>query len=348
MILLQRIEKAGDLYLQKSNLDLHANKKKVVLLSAAFCCLCIAFCLIVITSAGPGLIQLSSLNKSGYHYSAIMGKSISHDDYYLYSSGIEMTVSPVAKICLTADIVMQTEDSAYSEMICWNADRLSSSEVAVSENLARVNNLKTGDILYSKSVITGNISEYSIRQIVPAVTRVRLSGEAGYNNGIIIMGYDKTIADNISHETLIFTNKEIDEVARTFGEMPVKVVYREDEQQTVLRQLLPYMCLLLIVSALFVVFFVFFLVKEVKYNFLRMMTLGFSRLLLNSAYIFFVFGVCSCCILGSFALSVLLMLLLSVSQLALPFMGILCAFSLAVMAIASLAFNRHMWGKNYE
>lgn len=161
----------------------------------------------------------------------------------------------------------------------------------------------------------------------------------------LLLGYDETYVENISHDILIFTNARIDEIARMYNDMPVRVIYREDEQQKTVMNLLPYVLLLLILFPLLIMALVYFLGKEVSVNIKRLIILGFDRKRINRSYMRFIYGIGFCCVLFSMIISAGVLLAFTVDHLAVILLGILCVLSIAVMMVAGSVSIRRIWRK---
>ena len=228
----------------RNRIALHAEPKKTIIASLAFTLISFFLMLILILSVNKDAIQLNSLLQSDYDYSVTMQDTVRKDDYYQFNAGIEFTLSADANTSLNADIVMQSKDSLYTDMVSWNAESLSTNGVAVSENIAKSNNLHIGDKLYSKHIVNGEIYEYFIEQIIPESVCVRTDKGKMHSNGIIIMGYDTKYVDNITHNYIVFTNKNIDELTAKCTSTPQNIIYRDDEIHTVILSIVPYLAVL--------------------------------------------------------------------------------------------------------
>ena len=183
----------------RNRIALHAEPRKTIIASLAFTLISFFLMLILILSVNKDAIQLNSLLQSDYDYSVTMQDTVRKDDYYQFNAGIEFTLSDDANTSLNADIVMQSKDSLYTDMVSWNAEPLSTNGVAVSENVAKSNNLHIGDKLYSKHIVNGDSCEYTIEQLLPEAVSVRVTNGMNHSDGIIIMGYDERYIENITH-----------------------------------------------------------------------------------------------------------------------------------------------------
>ena len=329
--------------MKNAKVNLHYSKKNVLLLVLLTSLLSIAVVLFALMPASDNLIQLDSLLHSKYHYSALLQQSTKCDDYFLFGAGIEFSSSYDSKTSINADIVMQTAESAYTDSVCWNAEKLSSFEVAITDNLASRNHLKIGDVLYSRSVIDGKIYEYSIMQIVPETANIRTSQSESVKSGIIIMGYQSQYEESISHDYIFYTNAVIDDIAHKFVEMPRNTIYRDDEISTVIKRLIPYGILVVALYAMLVLTQAFFLKKEIKHNFKRLLILGFRASQLNSSYTKFI----CCASVGSgfitFIILVCIALCVGINHMsALILLFMLLAHIVVILSFISFSKKR-MW-----
>lgn len=270
----------------------------------AFSVLSLFLSFFLIKTSGSDLAHLNSLWQSNYTYSAVMNKSVGQDDYYWLIAGISFSPSTNTAASLNADIVMQSIESEYSEIVYWNANELSTYEVAISASIAEENGIALGDKLYSKRVVDSEICEYTVEQILPPISSVRVTEQKNFSNGIIIMGYDGLYADNISHSVLVFSKDPINELIEVCSEMPQNIIYRDDEMALVSRDIFPYIITFVLLAVLITIGLVMLLTKRIAYNFRRLAALGFSKKLLDKAYICSISGAGLCSIFLAFLVSI--------------------------------------------
>ena len=245
---------------------------------------CLLINLFTIVSTDTETAQINSLLKSKYIYSATASKSILKDDYYQFDAGIGFSVSPDNQTGINATVLMQNNKTKYSADVDWNSDRLKSSGVAITRGIARKKHLTIGDRLYSNHIVDGTMHEYTVEQILPELSEVRLSENRIFSEGIIIMGYDETYVENISHKTLLFTSDSIEEVASSLSENPLEIIYRSDEIRNAIKRILPYVLLFMLLSALATAVLVLIIKRNVGHNFKRLLILGFDERNLNASY----------------------------------------------------------------
>ena len=291
--------------MRKERINLHANRMWVLSATSVYAVLSILLVTIVILVGNKHLARLISLDHSSYLYSSTMKSSIGQDDYYRFDAGIGFTQSVDAKRGINADIIMQTAESNYTDSVDWNADKLSTHEIAVSGEIARENGIDVGSVLYSKHVVDGITYEYTITQVLPFVSAISLEGIQTSADGIIIMGYDEQYASHLSHTVLVFTKEPIESLTKMYSEAPVGIVYRDDNVSKLKAQLLPYIVLLIASTILLTVIFVFTMTRLVVYEFRRFQVLGFPKHNLNRSF--------DCYITAPFALAILCISIVSVT-----------------------------------
>ncbi len=325
----------------KKRIALHAEPKKTVITSLAFTLISYFIMLILMLSVNKDAVQLNSLLHSDYNYSVTMQDTVRKDDYYQFNAGIEFTLSADSNTSLNADIVMKSKDSVYTDMIFWSVEELSTNGIAISENLAKSNNLHIEDKLYSKHIVNGEICEYAIEHILPEVVNVQVSNGKNHSDGIIIMGYDERYIENITHSSIVFTKDSINDLSAIGS--PENIVYRDDEIMASLRSIIPYLTVLSVIAIVTTTVLTAMLTNYISSNFRRLIMLGFDRKQLNNAYyrLVCVTGIIS--IIASLALSGIVFLMIKFSvvklllQLSMPF------FEIVTLFIASKISNKRLW-----
>ena len=287
--------------------------------------------------------QLSSLLKSDYIYSATTEKPAFKDDYFQFDAGISYMLSADAQKSLNAEILMQSADSDYTNLLEWNIEELSTRGIAITEGLAKKNNLKIGDKLYSKHIVDGTVYEYIVEQILPELTSARVTSTRGYSRGVIIMGYDSQYTDNIAHRSVVFTKESIDDLTARVSGMPMNIVYRSDEIEIVLIKLLPYYLLFVLLAVIITSALTLIIKKNVQYNFKRLMILGFGEKGLNSVYygIICSIGISSIIIAAVIAFVFSQLFVFSFAEAVVLF--ILTIIELATLFVSARLSKRQLW-----
>lgn len=270
--------------MKNKNVDFHMERKRTLAVMFFFALLLSVIGMFAIVTIGTDCANLSSLLRSDYSYSVIASNLVFKDNYYKFDAGINFMLSEDAKSSINCEVLMQSADSDYTDSVDWNPKELSKYGVAVTEGIAKKNGIKIDDKLYSKHIADGTVHEYRVEQILPELTSTRITDARGSTNGIIVMGYDSSYTENFVHKSLIFTENSIEDLTIMISGTPESIVYRSDEILSVAIKLLPYLLLFTLIYVLLVITLIFIITKEVKYNFKRLIILGFKKSELNSAY----------------------------------------------------------------
>ena len=270
--------------LKGNSVKIHADSRRALIVAVSYAVFSFLLVAIVIILRDTSLGRLITLNKCGYQYSATTGKSLGQDDYFLFDAGIGFTRSVDSNRGINAEVLMQTSDSEYTDSVNWNAHRLSPSEIAISADVARAYSIRVGDVLYSRHIVDGSMSEYTVTQLLPYFPGTGISNAFSYSDGVIVMGYDSRYEQNISHTTVFFTNESITDLADKYSETPVNIVYRDDMIATTKGKLLPHLILLVFFGIVLTVVFVYALLQAVVCDYKRLIMLGFRKRNLNMAF----------------------------------------------------------------
>ena len=270
--------------MKKQTVNLHMSRKSALLIIASFSVMLFLAFFIILLSTRTDILLLNSLIKSAYSFSAEVENSKEDDSYYVFNAGIGFSLSAGAETSVNADIVMQSDKVAYTGKLYWNANNLSVYDIAITEGVAGRYGLRLEDKMYSKHIVDGEIREYTIKQILPNVSTVRVEKNGSYSDGIIVMGYDPSYVDNISYSMLVYTNETVERLAELTNGMPVKLLYRADETKRVSTRMIPYYVVLVILSVVIQGGLIAYLSKRIHYNFQRLKMLGYEKQALNKAY----------------------------------------------------------------
>ena len=330
--------------LKYKQISLHMERRRALLLMLLFTLTLFALGVFAAITTSRKSAHLSSLFFSRYDYSVTATSSLPCNSYYQFNAGISFFLFDDAEKSINADILMQSNESQYTDAVDWSADRLEVNSIAITRGLARSNGLHVGDMVLSKHVVDGALYEYTIEQILPELTSINAADGKSYSDGIIIMGSDIRYIENVSHTYIGFAEEPI-EVLSESKPGPVEIiVYRSDEIAAVVIQLLPYVLLIVALSILATYGIVFLITKEVKYNFRRQVMLGFGKNDLNHAYNRLLFSIGIPAIVLSFLMSGIMAQLLTFSLVAGILLCIVLLLELLTLCFSSYAFKRQLWG----
>ncbi len=291
--------------LRRTVINLHINRKRMLLQMTSFSVISFVLCCMFIFSTKYYTAQLNGLVKSKYNYSAIIQSTEKYDCYYQFDAGLCFMKSLDSNKTIRSENIMQVSDADYTKLVYWNAKKLLSNEIAVSQGLASKLGLRKGDVLFSKHIVKGEIGKYYIKQIVPDVETVRVQKNKEQFDGIIIMGYDSSYVDNITYNTLLFTDKSVEELSQNKQESPIEIIFRDDEIVYICIEIIKYYMFFVIALIIVTILFVIGLKKNIYYNYRRCIILGYKYNDLNKTYYVYVLGS------GLIALLLLLVMLLS-------------------------------------
>ncbi len=291
----------------------------------------------VVSAIYKDLFDLGSLLQSKYEYSCILGQSIGIDDYYVFNASINYSVQRDSKKSMNVDVIMQTKDSDYTDLVLWRADKLKENEIAISQNIAVENHISEGDKLFSKHIVTGEIVDYIVKQIVPASSDSRIINEY-LKNGIIIMGYDAEYINNLSHNVVLFTKQSVNDYTGI-----TEIVYRKDEIEIVLFDMLPYIIIAVTVTG--IAFFLLMVLtgKSISHNFCRLVIMGISKRILNKKYNCLSLKTGACSLIISFFGPMLYCIILGVSIYEMIFIIAMVIICSIILIIGTSISKKRLW-----
>ena len=328
---------------KNSSIALHTDPYRVFPLLLLYIILSLVFIFLLSLSVSKDIIQLNSLLKSGYDYSVTSHNPTLENDYLYFDAGIEFTLSVDSKTSMNADIIMQSNVSIYNDLVYWNADPLSTSGIAISNNLAKKNSLQLGDKLYSKHIVNGEQCKYTIEQIIPDALYVRQKSTS--SNGIIIMGYDARYVENITHKYIFFTNDSIETFSMKFSDTPKEIIYRDDEIKTVILNIVPYLFVFIGLSIALSILMLWLLVSSMKKYFKWLIQVGFDMIRLNRSFYMHTIGLCMIPILFVLILSFSVFLMINASVTSILIIISLPFIETITIILASLIANKRLWRK---
>ena len=244
---------------------------------------------------------------------------------------------------MNAEILMQANNSHYTRLVDWNANKLGTDAIAVTSGLVRSYGLKIGDTLYSKHIVDGNVNAYRLEQILPDISYVTEQNGRNSTDGVIIMGYDDRYANSLKHSNIFFTKIPIEELTSSQSIMPLNIVYRTQEIAAVTQKIIPYLLIYFIMSVLITYGLVGASYREVKYNTKRMVILGFEKNIIDVSFRYLIYRMGFPVIIVAFILSIVAEIILGFSLAAGVYsLFLLCTESITVSA-AIFAFRRRFW-----
>lgn len=315
----------------------------MLLFIALFSLLSFIISLVFFISLKANLMQLNSLLKSSYQYSAIVDEIKEINTYFRYNIGIDYAVNPDLKVGINAESIMQTLGAYYTNAVYWNAKNLKEHEVAISKGISQIYNLKEGEHIYSKSVVDGKVHEYLIAQILPNVTTSRMQKEHNYTDGIIIMGYDSKYVDNVSHKILLFSNGNVNSLLGNNEKNVTNIIYREDEISIVCKEIVLYCILLVILIILITIGFVETIKENIKYNFKRLVMLGFNDNILSKTFDAFILGNGTVFIIASSIMLLLVLHNIELNTVVLAFFISIVFIESITLFVSSHIMKRKFW-----
>ena len=331
--------------MKNTRMHLHLSRKKALVLVFLTVVLLLALNVVALYTLDSNSIQLNSLLNSDYLYSATMIPASETDDYICFKAGISFKLKEDAPSSINADIVMQSMGVQYTEAVNWNTNELSTYGIAISSNLAREYGLNIGDSLYSKHIVNDVVIEYRIEQIIPDVMCIRINDNGMSGDGVIIMGYDEEYVDYISNVHLVYTKEPVNTLFGYSQGTLTDIVYRNNEITVLLKAMVPYIVVNGICSILVSIGLVFFLKKEISYNFKRLMIAGFSAKELNVAYNRCVMGMSMLSVFLAFVITLLAFLFYYASSLMFLYYSAILLLEAVVIVIVAHIFKRLLWRK---
>lgn len=326
--------------MKKKSINLHMNPRRTLLTMVFFSLISFFVILFIGIAIKSDCSQFWALSKSKYEYSAVTKSSTGKDDYIQYTAGIYFATADDAQSSLNADVIMQSNETIYSNYVYWKAEMLEEREVAITKGMADSNKLNVGDKLFSKHIVDGSLQEYVIAEILSDSTVIRTSGQKSYTTGIIIMGFDSDYFENVTNNNLIFTDAAIEDLSEYY---PENIIYRDDEIKLVIKQISPYIIIEILVCILLYVGLCIVLSRHVEKNFLRLLTLGFPKDSLNSSYCKYV------CLAGVGSIAVALIVsvgaisLLHMSEMELLLVVGIGGIELLTIMMTASVLNKILW-----
>ncbi len=174
-------------------------------------CIIITICVftVMIFLTSESLVSLgrynSFLSSRNYSYSIEIDKDIEQDTYAYYNKTITFTHNNK----LINSVVLMDTQGQHTENDLLNGFDLSLEEyeVAISANIASINNLNVGSIIQSKSKITNKLNDYKVIRILPDIYGID-ENDNDRSKGIIITGKSDEYLNNIDVNYIYFYNTD--------------------------------------------------------------------------------------------------------------------------------------------
>ena len=174
-------------------------------------CIIVTICVftVMIFLTSESLVSLgrynSFLSSRNYSYSIEIDNDIEQDTYAYYNKTITFTHNNK----LINSVVLMDTQGQHTENDLLNGFDLSLEEyeVAISANIASINNLNVGSIIQSKSKITNKLNDYKVIRILPDIYGID-ENDNDRSKGIIITGKSDEYLNNIDVNYIYFYNTD--------------------------------------------------------------------------------------------------------------------------------------------
>lgn len=163
--------------------------------------------MIILTSKSLASLKSYSnfLSSRNYNYSVIIDKDIKEDTYAFYNKTITFNYDDKL---INSVVLMDTQNNYTKNNFLDGYDLLLGEyEVAISANIASINNLKIGSIIQSKSKVTNTLNNYIVKNILPDMYGVS-EKDNDRSKGIIIIGKSEEYLNNIETNYIYFYNDD--------------------------------------------------------------------------------------------------------------------------------------------
>lgn len=333
------------LMVNANKVHLHTDKRIVLFLIALFSVFSFLVNIFVFVAMNTRIGDLYSLINSKYVYSASSLKGIGSNEYIKFDAGITFVVSPESDRGINSEVIMQSNESEYDGLLYWNPKLLQEDEIAISKGIAESYKLEVGSKLYSKHGVDSTYHEYTVKQIIPEISRTQVNRKNVFLKGIIIMGEDQNYLKNLSHEYVIFADAPVNEIVELTNNSLANIVYRDDEIKIVISGLAPYLILSLISSLAFVIILAMLCVKQVTCNYKRLATLGFEQNKMESAYRANIYGSGLSMIIIEFILNMSATVIIGINSIEVMFWCLNLGLQSVTLCIAVEFQRTRLWRK---
>ena len=222
----------------------------VVILAAA--------AMFLFTNQVSSLNSYSSFLKSrNYNYSVIIDKNLEKDAYAFYDRKISFSTYCSLSETINAVVLMESNNSHTTNDFLngYDVSSLNSTEVAISSNIAKKNNLSVGSIIYSKNKVKNTVEMYSVSLILPNIYGV-YDSEFSESKGLIVMGYNEDIITNIKTNYIFYYNEDYSLINLSGANVSGQLYSIETLKTNILKIHLLYTCIIVLsISILSVAYF---------------------------------------------------------------------------------------------
>lgn len=250
------------------------NLKHLICIIITICCFTV---MMFLTSESLVSLEKYSgfLSSRNYNYSIIIDKDIEQDAYAYYDKTI--TFSNNDKL-INSIVLMDTKKQHSKNDFLDGYDlSLEEYEVAISANLAAINNLKVGSIIQSKSKITNNFNDYKVVKILPDIYGFDEKDD-DESKGIIVTGRSDEYLNNIDVNYIYFYKDDYSLINSKGANIVGELNNIETIKSNIFKKFILELSIILIVSILIGVLFFIVILSFNKAIYLKKKEFGVSNL----------------------------------------------------------------------
>ena len=250
------------------------NLKHLICIIITICCFAV---MMFLTSESLVSLEKYSgfLSSRNYNYSIIIDKDIEQDAYAYY----DKTITFLYNDKLINSIVLMDTQKQHSKNDFLDGYDLSLEEyeVAISANLAAINNLKVGSIIQSKSKITNNFNDYKVVKMLPDIYGFDEKDD-DESKGIIITGRSDEYLNNIDVNYIYFYKDDYSLINSKGANIVGELNNIETIKSNIFKKFVLELSIILIVSILIGVLFFIVILSFNKAIYLKKKEFGVSNL----------------------------------------------------------------------
>jgi hypothetical protein len=257
----------------------------VLTLSSVCTVLSLAFFLPFSSQFKQAYYQLGYFNSSNFNYVYTTEGKLPSNSYLdlknnkSFFSDVNLTQRLRTNSIMKLDVNYDDNGFIKSKDVMPGLDlELSDNEVFITKFIARKNNLKVGDFVYSKSIYDQEVKPY---KIVGMLENVNSASE--YSNstlqGMLVLGYDKSYEDSSLVSFVNYSKTEPSQILLDNKVILVKLYSKTDLLNYPLRQTLIYIILQISATIFLSMVFFLILVNSSRSNYQRMKRIGAIQIL---------------------------------------------------------------------